>query len=125
MIGSAENDTITGNAKDNRIDDGAGADVIDGGAGIDTLHFDPSGAGVTVNLEAGTGLGGDAEGDTYADIEVVIGTDSDDHLYATTTGNTGNSLAGSYPPVVDFARPGTYDSGHIAMTRVFTGKRAA
>ncbi|MEE9453505.1 MAG: hypothetical protein V3V13_03865, partial [Paracoccaceae bacterium] len=94
VIGSTQNDVITGDGGDNRIDGGAGADVIDGGAGIDTLHFDPSGAGVTVNLEAGTGLGGDAEGDTYADIEVVIGTDNDDHLYATTTGNMGDSLAG-------------------------------
>ncbi|MCF6273811.1 MAG: hypothetical protein L3J37_11600 [Rhodobacteraceae bacterium] len=68
------------------IDGGAGADVIDGGGGIDVLHFAKDGAGVTVDFQTlsgdGTGAGGDAAGDTYSNIEVVIGTDSVDNFKA-------------------------------------------
>ncbi len=76
-------DIIEANAGNDWIDGGADGDTIDGGDGTDVLHFDKTGAGVTVDLVAGTGLGGDAEGDTYSNIEVVIGTDSVDTFTAT------------------------------------------
>ena len=43
---------------------GAGNDMLEGGAGTDTASYKDSSTGVTVSLASGTGLGGDAEGDT-------------------------------------------------------------
>jgi Ca2+-binding RTX toxin-like protein len=82
LIGSAHADTLTGDANDNvlrggggndTLTGGAGADVLDGGVGIDTVSYAGASAGVTVNLANGTGAGSDAQGDTYAEIENVIG----------------------------------------------------
>jgi len=59
--GTAFNDTLVGNADNNIILPGAGLNQIDGGAGQDTVSFAGLGAGVTVNLAAGT-VGGAIEG---------------------------------------------------------------
>jgi Ca2+-binding RTX toxin-like protein len=105
LIGSANNDTLAGNNAANTLnglagDDslvgnagadvlvgGAGGDIIRGGRGTDTLMFDAASEGVTVDLVAGTGLGGDAEGDVYVRIERVIGTDNADHITGTVFNN--------------------------------------
>ncbi|MFM5950772.1 MAG: putative Ig domain-containing protein [Novosphingobium sp.] len=63
MIGLDGNDTFAGSA---------GADFIDGGAGADTADYSLSVGSVSVDL-AGVGSGGDAEGDTWASIEIVRG----------------------------------------------------
>lgn len=73
LIGSAFADSLTGDAGDNVLDGGAGADALVGGAGFDTADYNRSSAGVTVSLHAGTGLGGDAQGDTLATIERLVG----------------------------------------------------
>ncbi|MDJ0662205.1 MAG: cadherin-like domain-containing protein, partial [Crocosphaera sp.] len=73
LIGSAHADTLKGDDGDNLLDGGAGADVLNGGAGEDTVSYAASGAGVTVDLAAGTGSGGDAQGDQLSNIETVIG----------------------------------------------------
>jgi Ca2+-binding RTX toxin-like protein len=72
--GSAFNDTLIGNDADNLFDGAAGADAINGLGGIDTVTYATSAAGVKVSLRGGqTGSGGDAEGDTWFNIENVIG----------------------------------------------------
>lgn len=73
LKGDEGNDTIFGGAGDDTIEGGAGADEIDGGLGTDLVVYLRSGAGVTVDLEAGGGLGGDAAGDTLTSIENVKG----------------------------------------------------
>jgi len=73
LYGEAGDDTITGGADGDELYGGAGADVLDGGGGNDWARYDTSPAGVTVNLATGTGLGGDAEGDTLAGIEFLWG----------------------------------------------------
>jgi Ca2+-binding RTX toxin-like protein len=88
ITGSAFADTITGSDSDNIIIGGAGADVINGRAGSDTINLANSAAGVTVNLANGSGLGGDAQGDTYINIENVIGS----ALADTLTGNDDNNI---------------------------------
>ena len=55
IIGSAYDDILTGNTSDNTIEGLAGADTLDGGGGTDTLSYESSNAGVTINLERGTG----------------------------------------------------------------------
>ena len=52
---------------------GNGADIIDGGSGTDTSSYAASKAAVTVNLQSGTGSGGDAAGDKLTAIENLMG----------------------------------------------------
>ena len=77
LYGGAGNDTLIG---------GIGADVLDGGTGTDTVDYSTSAAGVNVNLDTGTGTGGDAQGDTYTSIEAVTASDHNDTVYGTDTG---------------------------------------
>jgi Ca2+-binding RTX toxin-like protein len=97
VTGSAHNDILVGNAEDNSLlgrggDDtlwgGAGADELDGSTGDDTATYIESGTGVDVNLLAGTGSGGTAQGDTLNNVENVIGSLFDDDL----TGDDGRNL---------------------------------
>ncbi|MGO4125379.1 calcium-binding protein [Inquilinus sp. YAF38] len=90
VIGSAGNDTLTGSAGDDTLIGGAGADAINGNGGVDTVDYSGSSAGVTVDLTAGTGVGGDAQGDTLTNIENVDGTAFVDHLYGNASDNTLN-----------------------------------
>jgi VCBS repeat-containing protein len=78
--GSSGVDTITGGSGADTIAGAGGADTLTGGGGTDTADYSASAAGVTVNLTAGTGLGGDAEGDTLATIENVTGSNVQDTL---------------------------------------------
>ena len=72
LDGGDGNDHLLGGDGDDLLTGGAGADVLDGQGGCDTVSYAASAAAVTVNL-SGTGIGGDAAGDTYAGIEAVIG----------------------------------------------------
>ncbi len=97
LIGSANNDSLTGDAGINALFGGAGndtliggggADLLDGGTGTaDVVDYSGSGAAVGVNLTTGIGTGGDAAGDTLILIESAIGSGFDDTL----TGTTGNN----------------------------------
>ncbi len=88
IIGSSYDDTLTGDENMNVFRGGAGADQLDGAGGIDYATYANSSEAVTIDLETGTGTGGDAEGDTLANIERVIGSDFDDVL----TGDAANNL---------------------------------
>jgi Ca2+-binding RTX toxin-like protein len=100
ITGSAQADTLTGDGAANTLDGGSGNDTLIGGAGADTLIGGPgtdtasyasSGAGVTVNLQTGSGSGGDAQGDTLSGIENITGSAFADVL----TGDGGaNTLVG-------------------------------
>ncbi|OWJ66131.1 calcium-binding protein [Inquilinus limosus] len=91
LTGSALADSLHGDAGNNVLIGGAGADALVGDAGIDTADYSASAAGVTVDLAPGTGVGGDAEGDTLSGIENLVGSAFSDHLY----GDGGvNALAG-------------------------------
>ncbi|QIS94618.1 matrixin family metalloprotease [Nitratireductor mangrovi] len=85
---SSLTDFLTGDAFANTIAGLAGADQIDGMGGIDTADYSASAGRINVNLTNGTGLGGDAHGDTLSGIENLIGTNS-----SLTDFLTGNSLA--------------------------------
>ncbi len=94
IYGEAGDDTINAGGDDDIIVGGRGADSITGGTGEDTLVFigDPSNStGVVVNLALGTGSGGDAQGDTYREVEHVNGSNYADVI----TGNDqSNRLSG-------------------------------
>ncbi len=80
LSGDAGNNTLTGTADNDLFYGSAGADIIDGNGGIDTVNYQGSDAAVNVNLGAGAGTGGHAEGDVLSDIENVVGTSYDDIL---------------------------------------------
>ena len=95
LYGVAGNDSLSGGDGNDLLDGGAGADALNGGNGIDTASYASSTAGVTVNLTAGTGVGGDAQGDTLTSIEAVIGSAFNDILTAQASGNTLSGGAGN------------------------------
>ena len=80
LFGSDGDDKIYGGAGNDHIEGGKGADILDGGEGIDTIMFAKSPEGVIVDLEEGVGKNGDAEGDSYQNIENVIGSKFADHI---------------------------------------------
>ncbi|NVZ76559.1 calcium-binding protein, partial [Pseudomonas gingeri] len=88
LYGFAGNDSLDGGGGNDLLDGGAGADILNGGAGIDTASYANSTAGVTVNLVTGTGIGGDAQGDTLIGIERVVGSAFGDTLTASVSGHT-------------------------------------
>ena len=104
IMGEGGNDTLDGKGGDDEIDGGdgddlltggPGGDVLKGGDGDDTISYMMSPAGVSINLNAGTASGGDADGDDVgADIENVIGSMYDDDLRGARRGERDNKLWG-------------------------------
>ena len=93
LYGQGGNDVLRGNSGNDVLEGGAGADRLDGGPGMDVVSYDLSASGVTVNLMEGFSEGGDAEGDTFVNIEGVEGSIYDDVL----EGDEGaNRLSGNY-----------------------------
>ena len=92
LLGGNGKDTLNGGNDNDRLDGGRGADHLDGGSGTaDRAEYARSKSGVTVDLGAGTGKGGDAEGDTLVNVENVLGSKHNDVL----TGDGGsNTLLG-------------------------------
>lgn len=83
LSGGKGNDLIAGGKGSNTLVGGVGADTLDGTAGtFDLVDYSASKTGVTVDLNLGTGSGGDAEGDVLNNIEAVIGSQFADLLIA-------------------------------------------
>ena len=91
IYGYGGDDSIFGLTGDDYIVGGTGADAINGGGGSDTASYVNSTAGIIASLTAGAGVGGDAEGDTYTNIENLTGSDYADALVGN---NSPNSLYG-------------------------------
>jgi Ca2+-binding RTX toxin-like protein len=103
LAGSRYDDELYGNDQANLlwgmegndvINGGGGGDEIDGGDGIDTLSYEGSAEGVTVSLLADTASGGDAQGDTLDNIEILIGSAHGDTLSGDDGDNALNGLGG-------------------------------
>jgi Ca2+-binding RTX toxin-like protein len=60
---------------------GAGPDILDGGAGDDFASYGDLISGITINLGAPGSSSGDAQGDSYNNMEGVIGTGGDDTIH--------------------------------------------
>ncbi|WP_449220132.1 calcium-binding protein [Tistrella mobilis] len=88
LTGGAAAQTLRGFGGDDILRGGSGADLLDGGAGNDLVSFYGASVGVQVDLTAGTGLGGDAEGDQYISIEIVNGSNVSDRLFGGTAAET-------------------------------------
>ena len=96
LEGLTGDDVLSGGDGTDTLVGGAGADTLNGGNGTDTASYAGSSAGVTVRLWNGTGVGGDAQGDTLTSIERVVGSAFNDALIGTNgaadtlEGGTGN-----------------------------------
>ena len=95
LDGGDGDDTLSGGLGNDVLIGGIGADDLDGDEGIDTASYADSSAGVTVDLLAGTGTGGDAHGDTLIDIENLTGSNHDDTLIGDAGANVLSGDAGN------------------------------
>lgn len=73
LSGGAGADTLDGGAGNDKFSGDSGTDVLNGGAGFDEVSYFASPQGVSVNLNTGAGLGGDAQGDQLVGIEAFFG----------------------------------------------------
>ena len=96
VSGTQYADTLVGNSQANTLLGGDGDDVIyaegagdhlDGGNGVDWVVFYDSTAGVTVDLAAGSGSGGFAQGDAILNFENLEGSNYADNLSGTSGAN--------------------------------------
>lgn len=96
LIGDSGDDLLSGQAGDDVLRGGAGKDSLVGGGGTDTADYAGSAEGIAVNLNAGTALGGDAQGDRLVSIENLVGTNSStgDILTGDDSANALSGLAG-------------------------------
>lgn len=110
LDGGADGDQLDGGAGDDRLVGGTGSDTLVGGAGadrflggtdagggdVDVVSYAAAASGVTLNVSAGTGTGGEAAGDIFEDApERIIGSNFDDDITGsagadTLEGGTGN-----------------------------------
>lgn len=108
LYGGIGNDYVDGGDGNDKMFDDLGADTYEGGTGIDTISYASATSGLTAYLGFNTTLGA-ATGDTYSNVENVIGSafddylqgdyagdafggGGDDHLYG--SGNSGSTDAG-------------------------------
>lgn len=88
LRGFAQDDTLIGGAGNDYLQGDAGADVLDGGAGTnDWAYYFSSTVGLTVNLGDTSQNTGEAIGDSYIDIENLLGSQHDDFLYGDANNN--------------------------------------
>jgi Ca2+-binding RTX toxin-like protein len=82
LSGGEGSNTLNGNAGNDTFAAGAGIDSYVGGAGVNTVSYDGStgvgGVGITIDLVDGGNGTGNAAGDTFSDIQTVIGTSGAD-----------------------------------------------
>lgn len=80
LSGGGGSDTLKGDKGNDVLIGGAGADSLDGGLGYNTASYENATSGVTVSISSPSSNTGDASGDTYANIQDVIGSNFNDIL---------------------------------------------
>ncbi|HEX4892476.1 MAG TPA: hypothetical protein VFV47_04255 [Hyphomicrobiaceae bacterium] len=96
LLGGAGNDTLVGGSGRDFLDGGLGADRLEGGTGCDTADYSRAAEGVHADLGSG-GVSGEAAGDTYLEVENLLGSAYADILIGDgqdneITGGAGNDL---------------------------------
>lgn len=76
LSGLGGDDRLVGSLGDDILRGGEGADILEGNSGIDTVEYFDSNAAVTINLSTGMASGGHANGDTFVEVENILGSDS-------------------------------------------------
>jgi Ca2+-binding RTX toxin-like protein len=88
LDGGQGTDILNGDAGADTLLGGQGADRLRGGEGVDVVNYGTSPGGVKVNFFTGMGSGGDATGDSYHEIENVVGSNFADVLTGTFSSNS-------------------------------------
>lgn len=94
LDGGGGKDRLEGRTGDDLLEGGLGADYLDGGEGEDCAYYFNSTEGVTVELNTGSGSGGDAEGDVLVNIESVVGSPQADWICGDANDNRLNGAGG-------------------------------
>ncbi|WP_420232986.1 hypothetical protein ACN079_29935 [Pseudomonas sp. ABY48] len=104
---------IRGSAYSDNFIGGISADTFDGANGYDTLSYASSAQAVnlTVTGAAGTGVGGDAQGDAFSNIEVITGSAYDDVFTVNSGSVTFNGGAGNDVYIIN---GGSMGAGELA-----------
>jgi serralysin len=100
LFGDANVNVIYGNGGNDTISGGLGADYLFGGDGNNTLYYYSSALGVTTYLASNYAAGGEAQGDTIANFQNVLGSNTGndtilgDTNYNVILGYGGNDIIG-------------------------------
>ena len=81
LIGRDGDDRLNGGNGDDMLNGGKGADRLNGNAGIDRAEYMHAETGVQADLSGTLAGTGEAEGDTFANIENLAGSAHDDALF--------------------------------------------
>jgi len=98
--GNSGNNIIIGGSGNDILIGGGGADQLVGGFGADIASYQTAGSGITLNLKTGT-HGGDAAGDTFADIYSYRGSNFVDTFVSGAAADSFDGNGGS--DVVDYS----------------------
>lgn len=94
LIGDSGNNRLRGMGDYDWFVGSAGRDTYEGGTGRDMIAYSSATAGVQASLEARRGLGGQANGDTYLDVEGLTGSSYGDRLTGDSAANILRGMAG-------------------------------
>jgi Ca2+-binding RTX toxin-like protein len=94
LVGLGGADALLGNDGDDSLYGGAGADQLDGGEGFDFARYDDQGF-VQASLDPGFGNAGAAAGDSFFNIEGLVGGTAGDNLFGNGGANQLYGLGGS------------------------------
>lgn len=87
LAGEAGNDIMLGGDGADQLTGGTGGDQLDGGAGLDFARYDNAADSVIVDLVVWANNTGDAQGDSFAAIEGLVGSAFADSLRGDAAGN--------------------------------------
>ncbi len=87
LFGSEGDDRLAGRSGDDVLEGGAGADRLMGGGDFDTASYASSDSRIVADMAVISNNTGDAAGDTYSDIQALLGSDHNDTLRGDTEAN--------------------------------------
>ncbi|PVE23178.1 hypothetical protein DC522_16980 [Microvirga sp. KLBC 81] len=93
LDGGSGSDFLDGGDGNDLLVGGSGSDTLYGGADADTASYADSAYGIIINLAAGLGMGGDAMGDRFRDVDNVIGSAHNDVIKVGTASAEGFDAA--------------------------------
>ncbi len=119
LWGQGGNDNLFGGWGNDWLIGGIGADRLDGGGDFDTVRYSYAATGLRADLKDAWGNTGDAAGDTYFNVEALVGSDYNDLLLGN---DSDNQIWGDYGDDLIWGRGGNdqLSGGNGLDTFMFT-----